>query len=116
MKKIRLLVCLVLLAGHFAGIGQDFSNKGKEFLLAYPSHIDGNTSVMGLYITSSVNTTGTLVLGNAAPLNFVVQANVVTRIFLNASGTGTITGSTPQYYASNTAVYLNKVTDGIQTN
>jgi gliding motility-associated-like protein len=117
MKLIRLLVCFGIVLCSFLQVsGQDYSNKGKEFWLAYPSHIDGTNSVMGLYITASVNTTGTVQLAGGTPINFNVQANVVTRIFLNATGTGTITGTTPQYYASNTSVYLNNVQDAVQAN
>lgn len=115
MKKYRFLLFCICTLGHLMVNGQDFSNKGKEFWIAYPAHIDGTTSVMGLYITSSANTSGTIQLGTAAPMTFSVQANVVTRIFLNATGTGTTTGTTPLYYGLNTDVYLN-MTDGIKTN
>lgn len=115
MKKYRFLLFFISTLGHLLVNGQDFSNKGKEFWIAYPAHIDGTTSVMGLYITSSVNTAGTVQLGSAAPMAFSVQANVVTRIFLNATGTGTITGTTPMYFGLNTDVYLN-MADGIKTN
>lgn len=85
---------------------QEFSNKGKEFWIAYPSHIDGTGSVMGLYITSEVNTTGTVKVGPTTTLNFTVTANQVTRVFLG-SGSGVD--------ASNADVYLN-MSDGIKVN
>ncbi|MFN3666948.1 MAG: hypothetical protein ACK4S0_12350, partial [Sediminibacterium sp.] len=85
---------------------QEFSNKGKEFWIAYPSHIDGTGSVMGLYITSEVNTTGTVKVGPTTTLNFTVTANQVTRVFLG-SGAGVD--------ASNSDVYLN-MSDGIKAN
>jgi len=106
MKWLRLLcwgMGLLLVVSPLRS--QEFSNRGKEFWLTYPAHIDGTTSVMGLYITSSVNTTGTLELAGGTPLTFNVQANVVTRIFLNSTGTGTITGTSAQYFGLNTAVY-----------
>ncbi len=112
MRKTRFFLFFLLLAGQLTAIGQDFSNKGKEFWIAYPAHIDGTTSVMGLYITSSVNTTGTLELAGGAPLTFTVSANAVTRIFLNATGSGVATGIGAVYFASNKNVYLNKA-DGI---
>ena len=113
--KNRFLLCFFLLLGHVIGWGQDFSNKGKEFWIAYPAHVDGTASVMGLYITSSKNTTGTVQLGGGAPIAFTVQANVVTRVFLNSVGTGTITGTTPMYFGVNSNVYLD-MHDGVKTN
>jgi gliding motility-associated-like protein len=112
MKCYRSLPFFCLLLMSYAGRGQDFSNKGKEFFIAYPSHIDGINSVMGLYITSAVDTKGTVLLGSGTPLSFTVQANVVTRVFLG-SGSGTNTPSV--YYGSNGAVYLAGITDGIQS-
>ena len=106
MKWLRLLcwgIGLLLVGSPLSG--QEFSNKGKEFWLTYPAHVDGTGSVMGLYITASVNTTGTLELAGGPPLTFTVQANVVTRIFLNSTGTGVVSGTTPQYFGLNTAVY-----------
>ncbi|MCX6265202.1 MAG: gliding motility-associated C-terminal domain-containing protein [Bacteroidetes bacterium] len=106
MKWLRLLcwgMGLLLMASPLRS--QEFSNKGKEFWLTYPAHVDGTSSVMGLYITASVNTTGTLELAGGAPFTFSVQANVVTRIFLNSTGTGVVSGTSPQYFGLNTAVY-----------
>lgn len=117
MKYNRFLLVVLVTLIYSVLPAQDFSNKGKEFWLAYPSHIDGTTSVMGLYITSSTNTTGTVQLGSGSTINFIVQANVVTRIFLNAAGTGTITGTTPMYYGSNKEVYLDSsLADGVKSN
>jgi len=87
-------------------VAQDNSNKGKEFWIAYPAHVDGPTSVMGLYITSDVNTSGTVRVGPTTTVNFTVTANQVTRVFLG-SGTGVD--------ASNADVYLN-LSDGIKVN
>ena len=115
MKWLRLLswgMGLLLLASPLRS--QEFSNKGKEFWLTYPAHVDGTGSVMGLYITASVNTTGTLELAGGPPLTFTVQANVVTRIFLNSSGTGVVSGSSPQYFGLNTAVYQSQ-SNGVST-
>ncbi len=113
MNYRLMLFSFLLLAGQFMARGQDFSNKGKEFWIAYPAHVDGVSSVMGLYITASVNTTGTLELAGGTPLNFSVQANAVTRIFLNSTGTGTT--STSVYYAANTAVYQDQA-DAVKPN
>lgn len=115
MKRSRsVLLCIFFFLTLAApALAQDFSNKGKEFWIAYPSHIDGASSVMGLYITSSVDTKGTVTLGNSAPVNFSVDANVVTRVFLGQTSGG---GSGSVYYGSNSSVYINNITDGIQTN
>lgn len=105
MKKYLLLLFLSLCFYHSVD-AQEFSNKGKEFWIAYPAHIDGTTSVMGLYITSDVNTTGTVKVGPTATVSFVVTANQVTRVFLG-SGTGVD--------ASNNDVYVN-LADGVKPN
>lgn len=89
---------------------QDFSNKGKEFWIAYPAHIDGSTgnmsSVMGLYITSDVNTSGVVQIGSGPSINFTVTANQVTKLFLGS--VGTVDGP-------NSPVYLDMI-DGVKTN
>ena len=44
---------------HFCTFAQDFSNKGKEFWLAYSYHVgmvNSDAPTMTLYITSDVNT------------------------------------------------------------
>ncbi len=101
MKNFLLLLALIgLQTSLFA---QDYSNKGKDFWLTYPAHVDVQGSVMGIYITSDVNTTGQI---NAAGtiINFSVNANQVTKKFLGNSG---------GMDGSNTQVYLN-MSDGIK--
>ncbi len=87
-------------------LAQDNSNKGKEFWIAYPAHIDGSSSVMGIYITSDVNTTGKIQVGTTTSLDINIIANEVTRIFLGGANTAS--------NASNSDVYLN-MTDGVKT-
>lgn len=106
MNKRKLSFLLLLLCSVLGLWAQEFSNKGKEFWIAYPAHIDGPQSVMGLYITSDVNTSGTVKVGGTTTLNFNVTANQVTRVFL---------GSSAGVDASNTDVYLN-MADGIKSN
>ena len=53
---------------------QDFSNKGKDFWLCYPAHIDGTSSTMALYISATQNATGTVILPNGS-IPFTVIAN-----------------------------------------
>ena len=48
---------------HFYATAQDFSNKGKEFWLAYSYHVgmvNSGAPQMTLYITSDVNTSYTV--------------------------------------------------------
>ena len=75
MRELFFLLTLTLFfLSPFYGRSQNFSNKGTEFWLAYPAHIDGNTSRMALYISSDVSTTGTVFLaGRSIP--FTVTAN-----------------------------------------
>ncbi|MFY7840943.1 MAG: IgGFc-binding protein, partial [Lacibacter sp.] len=82
---------------------QDFSNRGKDFWIAYPSHIDGTASVMGLYITSDQNAVGTIEAGGTT-ISFTVTANTVTRKFLGPNAAGD---------APNTGVHLSSQ-DGIE--
>jgi len=90
------------------GYGQDFSNKGKDFWVSYPQHIDSTLSVMGLYITSDVNTSGTITI-NGSNIPFTVTANSITPHFINQSGTGT------NVIGTNTYVHLNRLRDGVKT-
>ena len=78
--KFRLLVLVPLLfiLNSSVVIAQDFSNKGKDFWLAYPAHIDGNTSRMALYISATINTTGVVSLPGGATIPFTVTANQAT--------------------------------------
>ena len=100
MKKILIFVLTLFITG--TCFTQDFSNKGKDFWISYPAHIDGATSVMGIYITSDVDATGTVNVGGVI-LNFSLKANNVVREFIGPSGSGD---------APNTNVYLSTA-DGI---
>lgn len=93
MKKIYCLVILALLLDGFfiAAFAQgNTTNKGTEFWTAYMDHINGVTgsqpSQMNLYITSDVNTTGTVSLAdNSFTQSFTVTANAVTTVTVPAS-------------------------------
>jgi gliding motility-associated-like protein len=76
-------------------IGQDFSNKGKDFWITYPNHVDGLLSVMGVYITSNTNASGTITVGTQV-IPFTVTANGVVEKFIG-QGTGADASSTPVY-------------------
>jgi len=84
--------------------GQNYSNKGTDFWITYPAHIDGSTSAMGIYITSDVAASGTITVGTQT-ISFTVAANSVTRKFLGPTTSGD---------APNTSVYLT-TQDGITT-
>lgn len=93
MRRIFFLIAILF---SVIGFGQGFSNKGTNFWITYPAHIDGATSIMGIYITSNVNTSGTLTV-NGAVVPFTVTANAVTEKFI---------GSSAAADASNSYVYL----------
>lgn len=60
-------------------IAQDFSNRGKDFWLAYPAHVDNTNSRMALYISSTENASGQIELdGRTIP--FTVTANQATTV------------------------------------
>lgn len=78
MKKCSLLLLLFFVPISLL-IAQDFSNRGKDFWLVYPAHIDGTNSRMALYISATENTSGQIELdGKTIP--FTVTANQATTI------------------------------------
>ena len=86
MRKY-ILLSLAILAS-LPAFSQDQTNKGKDFWIPYPEHIDGATSVMGLYITSDLNSTGVITVG-ATTIPFTVTPNNVTRTFIGPGGSVT---------------------------
>ena len=82
-RKYLLLYLFCMLSACFAS-AQDFSNKGTDFWLVYSGHIDGLGSRMALYITSNVNTTGTVSV-NGISTKFTVTANQVSVVQLTSS-------------------------------
>lgn len=80
---------------------QDFSNKGKDFYITFPAHVDGAGAVMGIYITSDRAATGSVTVGTGGPtLAFNIQANTVRRFFL---------GNTAANDAPNGVVYQSQL-------
>mgnify|MGYP000612067269 CR=1 FL=1 len=107
--KLNCCLVVIFLLFAFVAFSQDYSNKGKDFYITYPAHIDGNGtsgSVMGIYITSDVAATGTITVGTQT-INFTVAANTVTRKFIGNVLSG--------MDASSSSVYLSQ-SDGITTN
>jgi gliding motility-associated-like protein len=96
MKNIRFVLAFICCSLSAAGLSQNFSNKGKDFYITYPCHIDGLNSIIGIYITSDVAATGTVTVGSQV-LGFSVTANNVVTKFI-----GAVTNAD----APNTAVYL----------
>src|SRR6476469_8361547 len=71
------LVIVILLVGNKSA-AQDFSNKGKEFWLCFPSHVPsgGQLANMSLFITSDKNSKGSISV-NGFNVNFAVTANQI---------------------------------------
>ncbi len=66
----------MLLAGN-RSFAQDFSNKGKEFWLCFPSHVPSSgLANMVLFITSDKNSKGTIT-ANGFSSTFIVTANQI---------------------------------------
>ncbi|MCX6317309.1 MAG: PKD domain-containing protein [Bacteroidetes bacterium] len=103
MKKV--LIAIILLFKMSNLYSQDLSNKGKEFWIPYPEHIDGTQSAMGIYITSDVTTSGSIQVG-ATNIPFTITANTVVRKFLGPNAAGD---------APNTGVHMTGIQDGIGT-
>jgi len=99
VMKFRLLVLLLVLCIASISQAQDFSNKGKDFWLVYPGHIDGQTSRMALYISATVNTTGVVTLSGGATIPFTVTANQATVVPISPA---TYTVINPQTEGTNT--------------
>ena len=98
MRKIYLLSTLVfaILFGSKSH-AQDFSNKGKEFWLAYCYHVGmvngGNPVTMTLYVTSDVATTYTVEIFGVTTLstgpiaaNQVIPVIIPNTYFINGNG------------------------------
>lgn len=85
--KQRILLTLTLLVSCYQIFAQDFSNKGKDFYIAFPDHVDGTGAAMGIYITSDVNASGQIKVGSNT-INFTVTANTVTRKFIGPTTGG----------------------------
>ena len=83
---MKYIICLFFFTNlFFATNAQDYSNKGKDFWIAYPAHNEGLSSVMGIYITSDVSATGTINVGGTV-LPFNLAANSVVRKFVGTGG------------------------------
>lgn len=110
-KKLYLLLGLFFFLS-FNSRGQDFSNKGREFWIAYSYHVGmvnagGGLPTMTLYLTSDVNTSYNVEIfgvtgiqsGNIAA-GQVVTVNIPTTYFINDEGSFTgrairVTGEKP---------------------
>jgi len=98
MIRKLLLSAVLITACCYTVIAQDFSNKGKEFWLCFPSHTpSGNLASMALFITSDKNSSGTISV-NGFNTTFTVTANQVTgpinipysNAHINFAETGTV--------------------------
>lgn len=84
MRRWYLWILLLLL--HAVAKAQDFSNKGKDFWLCFPSHVpnekDGVTyyANMSLFITSDKNSSGIVSIPGVFSTTFTVIAGQVTEI------------------------------------
>jgi gliding motility-associated-like protein len=84
---MRIFVSILLIAVLYADINaQDFSNKGKDFWLCFPSHVPnkrGSTTFfarMSLFITAEKNSSGTVTVPGVFSSSFIVTAGGVTEI------------------------------------
>ena len=111
MKRLYYSLALIFLIISMSVKSQDFSNKGKEFWLAYSYHVGmvngGGAPAMTLYLTSDVNTTYNVEIYGLASLQSgnitagqVVTVNIPNTYFINNEGTFTnkairVTGDKP---------------------
>ena len=80
----KILLIFLLTTKGILVFSQDFSNRGTDFWVVYSGHIDALTSRMALYITSNVNTSGTVSV-NGKSTDFSVVANQVTVVQLSTT-------------------------------
>jgi hypothetical protein len=72
------LLIVLLVATATRVTAQDFSNKGKEFWLVFPSHVPSSgLANMALFITSDKNSKGSIT-ANGFTTTFIVTANQIT--------------------------------------
>jgi gliding motility-associated-like protein len=78
MKNIRVFLAFLFLMAQVIASGQDFTNKGKDFWLCFPSHVpSGVLAKMNLFLTSDQNSSGTITVGSFST-TFTITANQVT--------------------------------------
>jgi len=78
LKKL-LYIFIILFATQVNA--QVTSNKGTDFWVTYANHYEGSNSQMALYITSDVNTSGTVSIpGKSWSTTYTVSANSITII------------------------------------
>jgi gliding motility-associated-like protein len=102
MRKIILLSIAVLFS--FTAFSQDQSNKGRDFWFAYPAHNAGTTSRLAIYLTSDVNSSGTVTF-NGNTINFVVTANQTTIVRISGA---TTPSNASCYIGSNNTIEINR--------
>ena len=97
-KYLGLLLAFTIIT--FGVFGQDFSNKGKEFWLAYSYHVGmvngGGAPTMTIYLTSDVATTYSVEIYGVTTLQSgnmtagqVITLNIPNTYFINNEGTFT---------------------------
>ena len=90
MRKFLLLLIISIIC--INGFGQDFSNKGKDFWLCFPSHCpNSNTNLprLSIFITSDQASSGTITMPNgayAAAFNLNAGNNFYQEFIVNPSG------------------------------
>jgi gliding motility-associated-like protein len=77
----KYLLALIAVMASYTAVCQDFSNKGKDFFLCFPSHVPsgGSLAQMSLFITSDKNSSG-VVTYNGQSTPFTVTQNTVTEV------------------------------------
>ena len=118
MKRKLLLGTLVFIILGNVSFAQDFSNKGKEFWLAYCYHVGmngGGNPEMTLYITSDVNTNYKVEIYGGATIGSgtinagqVISVIVPTAYFINNEGL--FTGKTIRVTADKPVVVYSYIT------
>jgi PKD repeat protein len=107
MRKINLVLAIIVFS-LFAQMlrAQDFSNKGKDFWLAYPGHIDGNNSRMALYISATTNTSGVVTYASST-IPFTVTANQATVVQITgAANVGSVINAQNEGIANGKGIHI----------
>ena len=86
MRLDRFFILVILILSSGLSSAQDFSNKGKDFWLCFPSHVPNERfgtfyyAKMSLFITSDKSSSGTVSIPGLFSTTFTVTAGQVTEI------------------------------------
>lgn len=85
-RRLLPVICLVacICFGSSSAQAQVFSSRGRQFMIPFSAHFGGSLTNMGIYISGTRATTGSIKVGNSIR-GFSVTPGQVTRFFIGPS-------------------------------